>query len=32
MIAFNTALATLNNSKYFTGMMIILLNIGSRFV
>ena len=32
MIAFNTALATLNNSKYFTGMMMILLNIGSRFV
>ena len=23
---------TLNNSKYFTGIMMILLNIGSRFV
>ena len=32
MIAINTSLATLNNSKYFTGMMMILLNIGSRFV
>ena len=31
MISFEL-LNTLNNSKYFTGIMMILLNIGSRFV